>query len=105
MSLQSNILRFRYILMLLVGLVLADGFVTEFLVYSGIGHEGNPLLKGFLGSGNLMIVKIIGVGLSVLLLASANTHHPKWTAVVAWSFILIYTLILYWNLSLAMYAI
>jgi Domain of unknown function (DUF5658) len=99
MRLQSNAIRFRYVLVLLVGLVLADGVITEFLVHSGLGKEGNPVLKGFLATGNLMTVKIVGVLLSVLLLASINQNYPRWAAIVSWSFILIYTFILYWNLG------
>ena len=99
MILQSNVLRFRFVLMLLFGLVLADGVVTEFLVYSGLGREGNPFMGSFLASGNLITIKIAGALLSVLILASVNKNYPRWAAVVAWIFILVYTVILYWNLG------
>jgi hypothetical protein len=98
-QLTSNLIRFPYVLMLLVSLVVADGIITEYLVNSGIGREGNPLLQNILAGGNLMPVKIAGVLLSVLLLGAANKRSPKWTAVVYWSFIAFYTLILYWNLA------
>jgi hypothetical protein len=98
MQVSSTIIRFRYVVMLLAGLVVADGLITEFLVNSGMAIEGNPILGGFLANGHLMAVKIAGAALSALLLASINLRRPKGAAIISWSFIIFYTGVLYWNL-------
>ncbi len=99
LKLPLNIVRFRYVLLLLMGLVLADGFITQFLVGSGIAWEGNPLLRGLAATGNLTAVKIIGSLVCALLLVSIRRHQPRMASITAWSFIGIYTLIVYWNIA------
>ncbi len=99
MQLTFKLSRFRYVLMLLVGLVLADGVITEFIVNSGLGAEGNPFLQGIVSAGNLMPIKIATAALSAILLGLISQRLPKGAALVSWSFIVIYTLILYWNLG------
>ena len=86
-------------LMLLAGLMLADGLITEYLVVSGLALEGNPFMQGPLTGGYFMPVKIAGAWLSALILASIHRHTPKIAAVVAWMFIAVYAGIVYWNIG------
>ena len=92
-------LRFPFVLMLLAGLMLADGLITEYLVNFGITSEGNPFMRGALAGSYFMPVKIIGAWLSALILASIYQHNPKLAAGVAWVFVGIYTVTIYWNIG------
>ena len=98
-QLPLNIVRFRYLLMLLVGLVVADGLLSEFLVNSGMGREGNPFLRDIMATGDFILVKIAGSLLSALLLAAIYRRQPKMAVVTTWCFIAIYTGIAYWNIG------
>jgi hypothetical protein len=91
--------RFPFVLMLLAGLMLADGLITEYLVISGLTLEGNPFMQGPLAGGYFMPVKIAGAWLSALILSSIHRHAPKIAAAVAWVFIAVYAGIVYWNIG------
>ena len=91
--------RFRFVLMLLIGLILADGIITEYVIYSGMAWESNPFLRGFLSTGHLMLVKILGSCLVALFLASIYRQQPKMATIATWLFVLLYTGIVYWNLG------
>jgi hypothetical protein len=92
-------IRFPFILLLLIALVVADGVITEFVVGSGLATECNPLMKLSLGEGNFIPLKICGGVLSALVLWDINRKHQR----VAWQtslvFIAIYTAIVYWNFA------
>ena len=92
-------LRFPYVLMLLFTLMLADALITEYLVNSGLASEGNPFMQGPLSGGYFMPVKIIGAWLSALILASIHRHNPKLAAAVAWAFVVVYCVTVYWNIG------
>ncbi len=94
-------MRFYYILLLLAGLVVADGLITQFLIGTGIAREGNLLLQDLLNSGNFMPVKIAGALLSVILLVNIYRHYPKMATIASCCFIVIYTGIVYWNVIVA----
>ena len=85
--------------MLLVGLVLADGLITQFLIVSGIAIEGNPFLRNLFTTGDFMSTKIAGSLLSALLLTGINRRRPKMAMVTSWCFIAVYTGIVYWNIA------
>jgi hypothetical protein len=90
---------FRYGLLLLVGLVIADGIITQFIINSGLGWESNPFMRIFLSNGHFMLVKVGGSVLVALLLADMYRHHAKTARVAAWLFVLVYTGIVYWNIG------
>ncbi len=96
-ALSLNTIPFRYILLLLVSLVVADGLITQFLIASGIAREGNPLLLNLLTAGNFMPIKIAGALLSGILLANMYRHQPKMALITSCCFIAVYTGIVYWN--------
>ena len=99
LRLSLNSVRFRYVLMLLVSLILADGLITEFLINSGLAWESNPVMRGLLPTGYFMLTKTIGAVLATLLLASIYRQQPKMAVVSSWIFVLVYTGIVYWNLG------
>ena len=100
MQIQLNTIRFRFVLMLLVSLVVADGLITKHLIDSGVASESNPFLKDLFANGSALPFKIAGAVLSALLLAFMSRHHPKLASLTSWCFIAVYTGIVWWNLGL-----
>jgi len=96
-GLTRNAIRFRYALILLGALILADGILTQGLINTGMVRESNPLLRVALLTGDFMAIKILGTLLAIIILIDLNRHHPKMAGTTVWSFILIYTSIVYWN--------
>jgi len=103
MQLISKSIRFRYVLLLLVGLVLADGIITEYLISSEIAWESNLLLRGFIACSNFMSIKIAGALLAAFFLIRINRHQPTMAKVTSWWSIAIYTAIVYWNIMVAVF--
>jgi hypothetical protein len=99
MRINLNSVRFRYVLLLLASLILADGIITEYVIQSGTAWEGNPFMRGLLPTGYFMLVKIVGALLVILLLSSIYKQQPKMALVATWLFVLVYTGIVYWNLG------
>jgi hypothetical protein len=78
----------------------ADGLITNILIQKGIAHEGNPVLVGIAGEHSFLILKIVGVLVAVLILWDIHRRYPRlafWTGTV---FLIIYCLIVSWNLHL-----
>jgi hypothetical protein len=92
--------RIEYLLGTLLGLVVADGFISQFLIKSGLGQEGNPLLKNIVAEGNFLIVKMCGAVICVLILWNMAKRTPRLVFIVSVSLVSIYTAILFWNLSM-----
>ncbi len=95
----ASIVRFPYLLGLLVALVLADGVITEFLIAGRLGQEGNLFLHGILGSGNLIVFKIIGAFVSALILWDIHRRHPNLAYGATLLFTALYTGVVCWNVS------
>ena len=97
-QLSLTIVRFHYLLLLLIAAVIADGLITEFLVNYGIGKELNPFLRNFVADGNLILVKIIGALLSALILEHIYRRQPKMAVVTTYFFVAVYGGLIYWNI-------
>ena len=97
-SLSTGIPRIEYILGLLIALVVSDGLITDFLVRSGFGREGNPFLQAFIGEGNLVLIKMAGALLSALILWDIYRRRPRLVLIISLLFVAFYTGIVYWNL-------
>lgn len=96
---RTSLVRFPYLLALLVSLVLADGLITETLVGNGLGRESNLLLRGLLDNGNFMVFKIVGALACAVILWDVHRRHPRLASVSTLLFIALYTGIVYWNIS------
>lgn len=83
---------------LLALFVMADGFITNLVIRSNAGREGNGLLKGIAGTNNLIIVKLIGACLAVYLLYRISKKYPKLARYTTFTFLVLYALIDVWNL-------
>jgi O-antigen ligase len=91
--------RLRLFLYTLIGLVVADGLITEFLVKSRFASEGNPFLEQWVGGNYFLVLKAAGAILAALVLWNIGKRSPKLAAVATLCFLIIYTAIIFWNLS------
>lgn len=91
--------RIGYLLGTLLSLVVADGIISQFLIKSGIGREGNPFLKSIVAEGNFLIVKMCGAIICVLILWNMARRVPRLVFIVSVSLVAVYTAILFWNIA------
>jgi hypothetical protein len=92
------------LLSLLVGFVVLDGILTEFLVGGGIAKEGNPFLQPLVGDIGFMILKIVGSAICAFILWDIYRHFPKLAVIAAWIATIGYGMIVLWNASLLILA-
>jgi hypothetical protein len=91
--------RIKYILGLLIALVVSDGLMTDFLIRSGLGQEGNPFLEPIVSDGNILLIKIVGALLSALILWDIHRRRPNLALKTSLLFVICYTAIVYWGLA------
>ena len=89
----------KYLLILLGGFEISDGAVTHFLVRSSLVQEGNPLMEPVVREGNFLLLKVIGVLLSVVLLVGIYKRFPKVALITTSSVVAFYGLVMAWNVS------
>ncbi|UCG54729.1 MAG: hypothetical protein JSV32_00470 [Dehalococcoidia bacterium] len=92
--------KIEYLLGSLLALVVADGIISQFLIEEGLGREGNPLLKTIATDSDFLIIKMCGAVISVIILWNMARRKPKLVLISSSIFVLIYTAILFWNISL-----
>ena len=90
----------KYLLGTLVALVIADGYITQFLVREGLGLESNPFLEPFVSEWYFLVVKALGALFCALLLWDIFRKWPKLGMAVIPCLTTIFTAIVYWNLSI-----
>jgi len=88
----------RYTLCILFGLIVADGLISQFLVTGGYGSEINPLLTSWVGGESFLGIKISGGFLATALLWIKYNANPRLVYTVAVVALVLYTVIVYWNL-------
>ena len=98
--LRSKIKQVRYLLYLLGSLVIADGIFSNFIVRSGFGKEGNPFIQSIVGQTSFVFIKLTGACLSALILWKVFKQHPRLGLASIIFFVVLYTAILWWNLSI-----
>jgi hypothetical protein len=91
--------KIEYLLGTLLGLVVADGLLSQFLIKSGIGQEVNPLLKTLVAEDSFLIIKMCGAIICVLILWNMARRVPRTAFIVSVSLVAVYTAILFWNLA------
>jgi hypothetical protein len=89
----------RYTLYVLFGIIVADGLISQFLVTGGYGSEINPLLIHLVGRDSFLAIKISGAFLATLFLWIKYNAKPRLVYTIAVVFLVFYTVIVYWNLS------
>lgn len=97
--------KFKYLLLVLVLLVVADGLITNFLVVGGLAREGNPFLKSAVGDTNFLILKASGALLCALILWDIYKRWPKLALISICCFIASYAGIVLWNVGLFFFSV
>jgi len=92
--------KIEYLLGSLLALVVADGVISQFLIEEGLGPEGNPLLKTIATDSDFLIIKMCGAVLSVIILWNMAKRNPRLVSISSTIFVLVYTGILFWNISI-----
>jgi hypothetical protein len=88
------------LLMVLVGFVILDGVLTEFLIGGGRAWEANTFLAPMIGGVSFMLLKIFGALFCALVLWDVYTRNHKIALVVTWIATIGYGVIVLWNGSL-----
>lgn len=91
------------ILLLLGGLValdIADAVETRLLLDGGLAQEGNYFMIPVVNQSNYPVIKVGGVILAALLLWFIYQRFPKVATLVAKCFVIFYTVVVLWNLTL-----
>jgi hypothetical protein len=100
---RSGDYRIKCLLIVLVILVIVDGLITQFVVGSGLGREGNPFLKGIVGESVFIPIKALGAGLCAFIIWDIHKHWAKMALIATVCFIVIYTGIVFWNFGVWVY--
>ena len=95
----------KYILVTLVGLVVADGIISRFLVRYGLGREGNPFLQTLVEDNNFLLIKLVGALLCALILWDLYKTRPRASLASSLLFVVLYTVIVFWNLGIYLAAL
>ena len=95
----------RYTLCVLFGIIVADGLISQSLVTGGYGSEGNPLLMSLVGGDSFLAVKLAAAFLVTLFLWVKYNASPRLVYTVAVVALGFYTIIVYWNLFVFLFAV
>jgi len=89
----------EYLLGTLLSLVVADGLISQFLIRSGIGQEGNPFLRVLIDGSDFLVIKMCAAIICVIVLWNIARRLPKLIFIFSACFVGVYTAILFWNLA------
>ena len=95
--------RVEYLLGTLLSLVVADGIISQFLIKSGLGQEGNPFLKILVVDSNFLVIKMCGAIICVLILWNMAKRSPKLVSIFSSCIVALYTAILFWNIAVFLF--
>ena len=90
----------KYLLAAMMGLVIADGLITQFLVDGGIATEGNPIMRPLVDDIWFIIVKALGAILCSLILWDIYKRRAKLALISTSCIAGCYGIIVIWNLHL-----
>jgi len=90
----------KYLLVVLVVLVVLDGFLTQGLVNGGLAREGNPFLKPLVGDAGFIILKVVGALVCAFILWDVYRRFPRLAVIATWCCVVAYGVIVLWNSSL-----
>jgi hypothetical protein len=89
--------RFYWLLALLVAQVVADGYITRFLVMQGLAGEANPFLKTWVGSDALLSMKLIGAMLVAVVLWRMYGTRSRMALMATSLAVTFYAVVIFWN--------
>jgi hypothetical protein len=96
-------LSIKHFLVVLVGLVVSDSLVSQFVTEYGFGYEGNPFLHGLSGA-NSLLIKLAGALLAAITLWDVHKTRPKSSLEATLSSVVVYTGIVFWNVAVFLIA-
>ena len=96
-------LTIKHVLVVMVALSAADALASQSLIALGLGHEGNPFLRGLAGGG-FLLVKLVGIMLAALLLWDIHRRQPRMPVTAAVLLMAFLTLVVYWNVGILLTA-
>ena len=99
----ARLRRIEYLLGTLLSLVVADGLISQFLVKSGLGQEGNPLLKVLVTESDFLIIKMCGAIICVLILWNIAKRSPRLIFIFSSCLVALYTALLLWNIAVFLF--
>jgi len=94
----SSIYKIKFLLIALVVLSFADGLITYFVIKSGNGREGNPVLGDLAGDWKFLIIKLLGGLLCAFLLWDIHRKWPKLAMISTACLVTIMACIVLWNI-------
>jgi len=94
----------RYTFYALFCIVVVDGLITRFLVAGGHALEANPFLKVWVDHDLFLAIKVSGAFLATLLLWATYGVKPRLVYTITVVFLVLYTAIVFWNLSVFLFA-
>jgi hypothetical protein len=93
----------KQLLVSLVLLVVADGLISQYIIAAGLGSEGNPFLQTLIDDAEFLPLKLGGALLVALILWDVHRRMPKLGLAASAACVLLYTGIVYWNLSIFLF--
>ncbi len=90
----------KYLLAVMTVLVIADGFITQFLVKGGIATEGNPIMRPLVDDFTFIIVKVLGAIVCSIILWDIYKRRAKLALISTSCIAGCYAIIVIWNLHL-----
>ena len=99
----ARLRKIEYLLGTLLSLVVADGLISQFLVKSGLGQEGNPLLKVLVTESDFLIIKMCGAIICVLILWNIAKRSPRLIFIFSSCLVALYTALLLWNIAVFLF--
>ena len=94
----------KSLLILLVGLQIADGLVTRMAVTSGLVQEWNALVAPIAGEWSFLLLKVAGALASALALWALHPRFPGVSLSGAGCVVVFYGSVLAWNLTTLVWA-
>jgi len=88
----------KYFLVLLGGLQIADGLLTQLLVGNGVVSEGNPLVEPLVLGGNFLFLKVAGAIFSVVVIHFIYRVFPRLALTAATGMVAFYGAVAFWNI-------
>lgn len=92
--------KMKILLGTLIGFIILDGLLTEFLLGRGMAREVNPFLQPLVGDIGFMILKVVGALLVALILWDVYRRFPRVAVITTWAAVAGYGGIVIWNTSL-----
>jgi len=96
---STRLRKIEYLLGTLLSLVVADGVISQFLIKSGIGQEGNPLLRVLVTESDFLIIKMCGAIICVLILWNIARRSPRLIFIFSACVVGLYTALVFWNIA------